>query len=133
MCSGLPGCGQRHPEDFDCGQKWATEHAKLKKTKAQSDAVSVFLDWLLYEKRYAICEPHTHTDDCYEPGRPSVKICGMLSNQYFPVMTSIEKLLAEHFEIDLKKLSEEKDRMLEELKCQDIKTGRKDHSASPSR
>jgi hypothetical protein len=95
MCLGSPGCGERHPEDFDCGQRWATEHQKIKSLKGENRVIGAFVDWLMDEEGWRICEPD--------------------GGGYWPVMLTREKILARYFGIDLKKLSAEKDRMVKEM------------------
>lgn len=77
------------------------EHDKLKKVRTESNAIGAFLDWLLHERELEICEM---------PEK---------SETYFPVhlpFGTIETLLAEYFNIDLKKIEQEKRAILAELR-----------------
>jgi hypothetical protein len=65
------------------------EHEKMRAVKEESQRLGEFLDWALNTRK------------------PSIRI---------PKFNGIEALLAEYFEIDLKKVSEEKDQMVEELR-----------------
>ena len=77
------------------------EHDKLSAIKDKSQAIGEFLEWLDYEKNYRVCSLCESSDGWRE--------------EYSPIFTSNEKLLAEFFCIDLKKLEQEKRKMLDEL------------------
>jgi hypothetical protein len=81
------------------------EHDKLSAVKDKSQAIGEFLEWLDYEKNYRICSLCENDD----PWR---------SEEYVPIFTTNEKLLAEFFCIDLNKLEQEKRKMLDELRAQ---------------
>lgn len=92
------------------------EHAKLDKVKDQSQTIGEFLEWLGTKNR----ELATYRES-KEP--PYIDIDGELkSNEkyipegWYPLNYSIEKLLAEYFEIDLNKLEKEKRQMLDEIR-----------------
>lgn len=77
-----------------------TECAKLVAVSKDSQTIGTFLDWL-------------------RSGRvPRVTLCVMddSSERYRPSYTSIEKLLAEYFEIDLNKVEEERRAILEGIR-----------------
>ncbi len=75
-----------------------TEHEKLKAIKDQSEAIGQFLEWQTSKDR-DLCQFNSKHDD------------------YLPLFHgSIEKILAEYFEIDLQKLEEEKRQMIEECR-----------------
>ena len=74
------------------------EHEKLSKVKDKSQVIGEFLEWLQGPKCYTIA---------FYPEN---------SNSLFTVRTNTEKLIAEFFEVDLKKLEEEKIAMLNELR-----------------
>lgn len=78
------------------------EHEKLKKVQKESQAVGEFLEWLRGEKGYEIAR--WNRDDFDEE-----------DDRLVPVHISIEKLLAEFFNIDTNKLEEEKRAMLAQL------------------
>lgn len=71
------------------------EHAKLADVKPLSQACGAFLAWL-EEQGYSICEM-----DAFD--------------RRWPVQKSKERLLAEHFEIDMNKIEAEKRAMLAKL------------------
>jgi hypothetical protein len=87
---------------------------KLKAISEKSQAIGEFLEWLLHEKGFNLTQIHRHTDDCYD--NAGEKICEMLDGHYYPAMYHIEDLLAEYYDIDLKKVDKEKDQMLEEFR-----------------
>jgi len=72
------------------------EHEKQRAIIEQSQAIGEFLDIFLPSKGIVLAE--------YEGSR------------LFPAHQSITNLLAEFFDIDLKKIDEEKDRMLDKLR-----------------
>jgi hypothetical protein len=82
------------------------EHEKLKKVQEISQQIGFFLD-SLSEMDLALCD---------EPGS---KRGGRES--YFPTMRPITEILADYFEIDLKKLDNEKRSMLKQLRALDKK------------
>lgn len=73
------------------------EHAKLKPIQPLTQAVGDFMEWLA-EQKLPICE--MTRDEAW--------------SQYLPTMRSRDRLLAEHFGINQKRLDKEKDAMLEE-------------------
>jgi len=72
------------------------EHIKLKAISQFSQKIGEFVDWLS-ESQIQLCKPEKYG--------------------YSPVRTPIQKLLAEFFEIDLNRIEEEKQQMLEELRA----------------
>jgi hypothetical protein len=70
------------------------EHDKLEKVQEQSQTIGEFLEWLSSEKEIHLARWHNTCD-------------------LRDVHTDKEKLLAEFFGIDLKKLEEEKRQMIE--------------------
>jgi hypothetical protein len=74
------------------------EHDKLHAVKDQSQAIGSFLDWLQNERK------------------PRTVLAIHEWDEWVPTNERIEALLAEYFEIDLKKLEEEKRAMLDELR-----------------
>ncbi len=73
------------------------EHAKLNRVKDKSQAIGEFLDWLSEQRGIALCK--------YDPAHPP----------YWPIHKRTEQLLAEFFQIDLKKIEDEKRAMLASL------------------
>lgn len=74
------------------------ECVKLAKVHDQSQPIGEFLDWLRNDKGYVICDLEEH--------------------EYEPVGKTIEQLLAEYFEIDLKKVEQERRVLLEWIRSQ---------------
>jgi len=76
------------------------EHDKMHLIKDKSQAIGEFLEWLEGSKGIVLAEyPEKNPDNL------------------FPVYAPSEKLLAEFFDIDLQKIGEEKDAMLEEMRA----------------
>jgi len=73
------------------------ECEKMSAVREESQAIGQFLDWLCGEKEYEICS--------YKDG-----------DILTPIRFSIENLLAEFFDIDLKKVEKEKHAMLVALR-----------------
>ena len=71
---------------------------KMRAVKDRSQAIGEFIEWLRSKKSYEIA--------FYPEG----------SDLLFPVNTSIEKLLADFFEIDLNKVDAEKRALLKQLR-----------------
>jgi hypothetical protein len=73
------------------------EHERLKAIKDKSQAIGEFLEWL--------------------DSHPSITLCDIDSNHdYFPTHVTNNTLLAEYFGIDLAKLENEKQLMLDEFR-----------------
>lgn len=81
------------------------EHDKMRAVKDHSQTVGDFIEWLM-ANGLSICE----YDVDYRQGT------------YFPTPKSTRQLLADFFEIDLKKVDEEKDAMVEEMRRQHAET-----------
>lgn len=79
------------------------EHEKMKAVEGKSQSIGYFID-TLQEKGMFICK--FLSDE------------GPHGGLYIPQTQSIEQLLAEHFEIDLKVIEQEKQAMLEEFREQ---------------
>lgn len=89
------------------------EHDKLQNVKNKSQWLGEFFEWLRNEKKINL---FTYEDEVY-----SVPNGGRLQNGHedpvlVPFHTSTSNLLAEFLDIDLKKLEDEKDVMLAELR-----------------
>ena len=97
------------------------EHEKLQNVKVQSHACGEFLDWLRDEKKLVLSSYHQHDENC---GRISRTLggqefgdeCGLAKDEIVADYTPIPDLLAEYFEIDQRKVEEEKRQMLRELR-----------------
>lgn len=79
-----------------------TEHEKLKPVQPFSQKIHEFIEWLGETHKIELCEHF----DAGPGGDP----------QLFPVHKTTTQLVAEFFEIDLKKLEDEKQVMLEGLR-----------------
>lgn len=77
------------------------EHKKLMAAKEESQTIGSFLDWLLEAKGYRICK----YQECFT------------EHVLVEINQGIEALLADYFKIDLQKIAEEKDAMLEEMRA----------------
>lgn len=84
------------------------EHEKMKAIKADADVISSFLEWLQSQKLF-LAHYHMHTPDCKR------NECDYHSDEIVPLKLTIEDVLAKYLDIDLKKLSEEKEEMLKEF------------------
>lgn len=83
----------------------------------QSQAIGGFLEWLQNEKEYELAYYHDHSESCYEgDGEDQTRVCGIRRGELLSVNYSIEKLLAEYFEIDLGKAEDERRAILESLR-----------------
>ncbi len=91
------------------------EHEKLRAIKDKSQAIGDFLDWLGAEKGVELAYRHVHTDGCKDD--TAVFACGSRSGDLLPLNVRINSLLAEYFEIDEKKLEDEKQQMLEDIRA----------------
>lgn len=80
------------------------EHEKLQAIRDKSEAIGDFIEWLRNIKKFTLAKWYKMTDD--EDGE----------DRLMPEFPSIEKLLAEYFNIDLNKLAAEKMAMLEECR-----------------
>ncbi len=84
------------------------EHERIMKVQTESQAIGEFLEWLQFG----------HAHECGEPivlayYKPSTA----LDDPLVPWPYTIEKLLAQYFDIDLEKIQAEKDQMLAEMKA----------------
>lgn len=79
-----------------------TELQKINAVREKSQAIGEFLDWLS-QKNYSICELRFKT---------KLKI----DEAYFPIHKSIEKWIAEYFDIDLEQAEKERVKILEDFR-----------------
>ena len=77
---------------------------KMAEVREKSQAIGEFLEWLQDEKGYSICMKHDYEED------------GVMWSELLPIPTNTEKLLAEHFGIDLNAAEQEKRSILSQLK-----------------
>lgn len=87
------------------------ETDKMIAVKDQSQAIGEFLEWL-DEKGWWICRSATQEDTRDDEGERT----GIREGDLLPIYKSIEILLAEYFNIDLKKAEQEKRALLESLR-----------------
>jgi hypothetical protein len=76
------------------------ELEKMDAVKGKSQIIGEFLDWLRHAKQVELCKYRDMSED---------------DSRLFPINTSIEMLLAEYFNIDLRKAEEERRSILEKL------------------
>jgi len=93
-----------------------TEIEKMEKIADKSQVIGEFIEWLQGPKGLTVCRQITqeeiYEEDCeddYDPG------------DYLPQHQTIESLLAEYFDIDLKKVEEEKQAILNEIRAKAAK------------
>lgn len=72
---------------------------KMRIVKGKSQAIGEFLEWLEREKQIELCERDKSDEELY------------------PCAIPIERLIAAHFGIDLMRVEEEKQALLEELRA----------------
>lgn len=80
------------------------EHEKLKDVQEESQAIGEFLDL----GPYTLCEHYTINPETWSP---------YIDPHWMPVRKSIPEILADYFEIDLKKIEAEKRAMLDEMRA----------------
>lgn len=89
------------------------EHHKLEKVSRQSQTIGEFLD----RSGYRVCELICVRCGAVRAGETK-DCCAVPNEHYVPLRKSIERILAEYFEIDLAKLDQEKRAMLAEIRRQ---------------
>lgn len=87
-----------------------SEHDKVKALEGVSQKAGEFLDWLINEKEYYLCEWR----DCKQAD-PDNNV-EFEPSGFFPDHRSVNSLLYEFFDIDPRKLEAEKDKMLDEFR-----------------
>lgn len=109
------------------GEKKYPECEKLADTKQYSQKIGEFLEWL-EEKGVELATRHTHTKECVDPRDQEVfeedpdeldddeYLCGCHEDELLLYYVGTEKLLADFFGIDLKKVEEERRAMIEDLR-----------------
>lgn len=88
------------------------EHQKLQAVKDKSQAIGEFLEWLQNTKGFRLAQWMKVPDESAFAAEGD-EVDDLV--QKFP---SVEKLLAEYFQIDLGKLEQEKQAMLEQIRKQ---------------
>ena len=92
-----------------------SEIEKLEVIQDKSQIIGEFLEWLQIEKKYIICEKSSgKTIIPVDPQKKctSDNIADVIYSVNWPVIFDIDKVLAEFFNIDLKKVEEEKKKIL---------------------
>jgi len=84
------------------------ELKKIAANRPESQSIGAFLDWLQNEKGIILCEYDESIKTEYDQDR------------YTVVRTTIEKLLAGYFDIDLDKAETERQGLLDELQKQNV-------------
>lgn len=83
------------------------ELEKMAKVQPVSQRIGEFLEWLEVKKDLHVCERWEEEAD--------LERCIYLRGGFYLARASIEDLLAEFFHIDLKKVEQEKGKILEDL------------------
>lgn len=96
-------CDKKMPKTPEC--------SKLHLVKEKSQAIGEFLVWLRHDKGYVICRDDKYTEE--DAGEEH----GVL----VPACINTEQLLAEYFEIDLKKVEKEKLAILKAARAPEVK------------
>lgn len=81
---------------------------KLRSVKDKSQGIGEFLEWLQSEQKVQLMLYHEHTDRYLDEDGDHQ--CGLSKDSMLPEYRSIERLLAEFFEIDLVEVEVEKER-----------------------
>lgn len=106
------------------------EHAKLDRVKEQSQGIFDFLEWA-EDKGYVFgqelpTEPLTVGEDSDSFDRYAASLGNIAQDSTFfrqAGETALHRLLAEHFDIDLKKLDAEKQQMLDDIRAMNATKG----------
>ena len=98
---------------------------KMKAVKEKSQAIGEFLDWLMQEKKVQLGNPHEHGPTCrgWDDGRDKYSPrgtdrCECVTGEFIPLHISMEKLLAEFFDIDLVKVENERRAILDYIRAE---------------
>ena len=86
---------------------------KMLKVRENSQAIGEFIEWLRTEKHYEITETITYTET--REHLMSDKTYEVTLERTVPIKQSIERLLAEYFDIDLDKVELERREILKDL------------------
>lgn len=93
------------------------EHEKLAKISDQSQACGEFLAWLIEEKKvHLMMWQDISVSDISVSDERALRWQGEQCQALFPFAYTTQNILAEFFDIDLKKLEDEKRAMLDSLK-----------------
>lgn len=83
---------------------------KMREVREKSQAIGEFLEWL-ESTGVQLVTYHSHGDKCEDEDGDIM--CGISEDEPMPEHRSIERLLAEFFEIDLKVVEEERRALLD--------------------
>ena len=86
------------------------EHQKLQAVREKSQAIGEFLEWLRNAKGFRLAQWMKVPDESAFAAE------GDEVDELVEQFPNVEKLLAEHFQIDLGKLEQEKQAMLDEVR-----------------
>lgn len=86
---------------------------KLRGVKDKSQTIGSFLDWLQSEQKIQLMHYHEHIESCFDEDGDSDSNCGLFEDDPMPNHRSIEKLLADYFEIDLGEVEKERRALLD--------------------
>ncbi len=84
---------------------------KMRSVKDQSQTIGGFLAWLQSEQKVQLMLYHEHTDRCLDEDGDHQ--CGLSEDSLTPEYRSIERLLADYFEIDLTQVEKERTALLD--------------------
>jgi len=91
------------------------EHEKLKYIQYKSQAIHEFIEWLSDTKDIRLME--NYSEEFYENNEDFADAKRELDYDFaFPIRAKLTDLVAEFYDIDLKKLEDEKLAMLEEIR-----------------
>lgn len=87
---------------------------KMLAVRNDSNAIGNFMEWLLNERGLTLCRPLT-AEELEEARELNMEED---EEDLIPDHTGIEALLAEYFDIDLKKVEEEKQAILQQVRAE---------------
>lgn len=83
---------------------------RMRELKVKSQAIGEFLEWLQHNG-VQLMFYHEHSERCED--EDGDQMCGLSEDSLMPEHRGIERLLADFFEIDLKKVEEERTALLD--------------------
>ena len=91
---------------------------KMLAVRDKSNAIGEFLEWLQGERKLTLCREITHKEieEAIDAGMEDE--IDYKEGDLTPDHTGIEALLAEYFDIDLKKVEEEKQAILQQVRAE---------------
>jgi len=84
---------------------------KMREARPKSQAIGGVLEWLTSEQRGQLMLYHEHSEGCLD--EDDAYRCGLTEDSLVPMHTSVEQLLADFFEIDLKEVEKERSALLD--------------------